>query len=104
MIKLVLGLVSGGILGLINFRLLTGNVVKSKQIEKKKIKAFFFISYLKRYILIGLILSAGLFFKGKLFFLGIVIGLLVSFYFQAASFKLQATSKKKKILDFRFLA
>jgi len=81
-----LGLIAGWILDLINFKLLRRDIEKmpgpapdgarAGTFSSKRIKRFFFISYLKRYILQGLVLAACLFLKGVSFFLGAVVVLL----------------------------
>lgn len=86
MFNFILGLIAGAILGLINFRLLrrdvqrmvglTANSPGADAPSSKKLKHFFFISYLRRYVLLGLVLAACLFLKGIFFFLGAVVGLL----------------------------
>lgn len=86
MFNFVLGLIAGWILGLINFKLLCRDIekvpgsapdgVRINTSSLKRIRRFFFISYLKRYILQGLVLAACLFLKGVLFFLGAIVGLL----------------------------
>ena len=86
MFNFILGLIAGWILGLINFKLLRRDIKKVpgpapngagvNTSSLKRIKRFVFISYLKRFVLQGLVLAACLFLKGVLFFLGAVSGLL----------------------------
>ncbi len=78
--NIILGLITGGILGLINLKLLQRDIVKSATINKEKIRVFFFVSYFRRYMLNGLVLAACLFLKNILFFLGALAGLLLTFY------------------------
>jgi hypothetical protein len=74
--RIGLGFLAGSLVSILNFKLLIKSIKSlNPQHSQRRIKTHFFLQYLIRYGIMGLVLYLALRFKGMQFFIGTAVGL-----------------------------